>query len=337
MTRKQWQGTSLWVGGAVTLVVHLAAWWLLAQWEILPGAESARIISVLIAPAPAPEPVKAEKAPEPPRPPRKESAPREEATASSAFSVPTDSLPRLAMPEPVATPLAPMLSVSEAPRPAVGVEAASFPSRILLRYTVRSSVVDGRAQYDFRRQDNRYTISGFLEADGFFAQMFAGRFEQESEGVISLTGLEPSRFSLKRGDAQAEVANFDRAQNRVVHQRIRSEHVQGLESGAQDLQSFIFQFSPEFTLNPQLRSLRFAITNARKMDRYEFEVRGRETIPTALGNLETIHLVRKTDDPTDAYEAWLSPRHQYLPVRLRYLLGGRFQVEQAIASLSTEQ
>lgn len=338
MPRDRWQGSSLWLGVGVTLGIHLVALILIAQWRVPVGSESSRLVSVLIAPlqeAARPEP---SKPPAPPKPrPRVEPPVRGEPAGPFSFSLPSETpLLRLDAPDSNLPPAVAMLPAIEAPRPRIGIEASSLPARVVLRYTVRSSIVDGRAQYEFRREDNRYTISGFLEADGFFAQMFAGRFEQESEGSIGPAGLEPRRFSLKRGDAQAEIATFDRSQGKVVHQRIKSEHVQLLEPGAQDLQSFIFQFSPEFTRDPNLRSLRFAITNARKMDRYEFEVKGRETIPTVLGNLETLHLVRRTDDPTEAYEAWLSPGHQYLPVRLRYLLSGRFQVEQNLASLTVE-
>jgi Protein of unknown function (DUF3108) len=337
MPRKGWQGSSLWLGVGVTLLIHLAAGWLIAQWQIPAALDGSRLVSVLIAQQPTAS------APEPPRttPPTRQRPVVAPSSPEMRPLIPlpvlnADSLPSMAMPEIAPAPALSTLTQQAAPRPKSGIDLGSLPTRMLLRYSVRSSVVDGRAQYDFRRRDDHYTISGFLEADGFFAQMFAGRFEQESEGTIGPEGLLPSRFSLKRGDSPAEVATFDRNQRKVVHQRIKSEHLQALESGAQDLQSFIFQFGPELTLNPSARQISFSITNARKMDRYEFEVRGRETISTVLGNVETIHLVRRADDPADAYEAWLSPRHQFLPVRLRYLLGGRFQVEQNLASLTLE-
>jgi hypothetical protein len=47
-----------------------------------------------------------------------------------------------------------------------------------------------------------------------------------------------------------------------------------------------------------------------------------------------VHLVRQTSDPADAYEAWLAVDQYYLPVKLRFMLGGRVSVEQIAVSLT---
>lgn len=215
---------------------------------------------------------------------------------------------------------------------------AQPPRRIRLEYQLRSSLVDGRAEYLWHADPatRRYSIEGSMEADGFFASMFAGRFEQQSTGEIVEGRLRPERFSLRRGESPAEIARFDWDSRRVEHQRIRGEHIQPLQGNAQDLQSFIFQFGYEFSRPVPPEHVSFAITNARKMETYEFRVMGKERLKLPFGEVDTIHLVRTAQDPGDAYEAWLSPAHRYLPVKIRFMLSGRFPVDQLLTRIDIE-
>lgn len=242
---------------------------------------------------------------------------------------------------PAAQPLTPAQSsdtaapASKSPEADPAVKAAR---RIFLEYALKSSIVDGHARYLWTADATtlRYTIEGSMEADGFFASMFAGRFEQSSKGQIVPGGLRPDRFSLRRGEAPAEIARFDWSTRQISHQRIRGDHVQPLSDNAQDLQSFIFQFSHEFGRPVQPERVSFAITNARKLDNYEFRVAGRERLRLSFGEVDTLHLVRITQDPGDAYEAWISPAHLYLPVKIRFMLSGRFPVEQLVTRIDIE-
>ena len=222
--------------------------------------------------------------------------------------------------------------------PEVATKAWEPPRRIRVDYDVRSSLVDGQATYVWRSDlsAGKYAIDGSLEASGFFATMFAGRFDQESRGTLVPSGLKPTSFSLRRGEAPPEVARYDWTKGQIEHQRSRGEHVQPLTSNAQDLQSFIFQFGPEFLRSPALQSISFPITNARKMETYEFRVIGREKLSLPIGEVDTIHLRRTTSDPADAYEAWLSPTHNHLPVKIRFMLSGRFQVEQLVTRIEID-
>lgn len=239
----------------------------------------------------------------------------------------------------VALPSTP-ISPPETAKAAPGAPAMAWvpPKRIRLDYDVRSSLVDGQATYVWQSNlnDGTYAIEGSLEASGFFATMFAGRFEQVSRGTLVSTGLRPTTFSLRRGDAQPEIARFNWAKGQIEHQRSRGEHIQPLSSNAQDLLSFIFQFGPEFWRKPESENVSFAITNARKMEVYEFRVAGREKLQLPIGDIDTIHLVRTASDPADAYEAWLSPVHNHLPVKIRFMLSGRFQIEQLATKIEID-
>lgn len=238
------------------------------------------------------------------------------------------------VPEPEKVAMAAPTS-SESSRPA-GKPVATLPSRIAIEYELKSNLVDGRADYVWRRDDTRYEIDGSVEANGFLATMFVGRIEQNSQGVVTESGLRPTKFSLKRGETTAETADFQWAAKKIRHQRTRSEHVQDLTDNSQDLLSFIFQFAYEFPekLNAPGR-VTFSITNARKLDKYEFRIVGDEKLTLPMGPANTVHLIRQTGDPTETYEAWLDRDRHFLPVKLRFMLGGRVQVEQIAVSLNT--
>jgi hypothetical protein len=216
-----------------------------------------------------------------------------------------------------------------------GKSVDTLPGGIVLEYDLRSSLVDGHADYTWRREGSHYTIDGSIEANGFLAFVFVGRLEQHSRGELTPAGLRPDFFSLKRGDSAAESAEFKWSEKKIKHNRLKGEHVQTLQDGAQDLLSFIFQFAYAFPEKlTDAGPVTFAITNARRMDRYEFHVAGTEKLILPIGEINTVHLVRQTSDPADAYEAWLAVDQYYLPVKLRFMLGGRVSVEQIAVSLT---
>lgn len=216
-----------------------------------------------------------------------------------------------------------------------GKSVDTLPGNIVLAYALRSSLVDGHAGYTWRREGSHYTIDGSIEANGFLALVFVGRLEQHSRGELTPAGLRPDFFSLKRGDSAAESAEFKWSEKTIKHNRLKSEHVQTLHEGAQDLLSFIFQFAYAFPeILTDAGTVSFAITNARRMDRYDFRVAGTEKLILPIGEMNTVHLVRETSDPADAYEAWLAVDQYYLPVKLRFMLGGRVSVEQIAVSLT---
>ena len=252
-----------------------------------------------------------------------------EPQTDKVFEAPIAESAGTAVPSP--PPSAPMHIAAESQ----GKSVDTLPDRIVLEYELRSSLVDGHANYIWRREGSHYTIDGSIEANGFLALVFVGRLEQHSRGELTPAGLRPDFFSLKRGDSAAESAEFKWSEKKIKHNRLKGEHVQILQEGAQDLLSFIFQFAYAFPEKlADAGQVSFAITNARRMDHYEFHVAGTEKLILPIGEIDTVHLVRQTSDPADAYEAWLAIDQYYLPVKLRFMLGGRVSVEQIAVSLT---
>ncbi len=211
--------------------------------------------------------------------------------------------------------------------------APQFPERISIEYKMTSSIADGIANFKWTRKDGSYEIDSSIQATGFLVAALAGVIHQQSRGEITDEGLRPKRFSIRRGEGNAETADFERATKLLTFKGRGNDRSEPLTNEMQDMQSFLFQLAYDA---PRLAEtgdkLDVQTTNARKVYRYQFKKIGEETIDTKLGKLETIRLLADAPTPEDAYEVWLAPKYFYLPVKLKYYLG-RFLFEQTVTRI----
>ncbi len=238
-------------------------------------------------------------------------APRVDAAAPEAVA------PAVVAPEPIA-----------APPPAPIRRAPAFAERISIEYKLATAITDGVANFRWTRKGADYEIESSIQATGFLVSAFAGVIYQQSRGVIGDDGLRPQQFSIRRGEGEAETAEFRRDTNALAMKRNGETRAVPLTRDMQDMQSFLFQLAYDA---PQLAEtgdkLDVLVTNARKVYRYQFRKMGTERVETRFGAVETIRLLSEAANPEDQYEVWLAPGYFYLPVKLKYYLG-RFQVEQ---------
>lgn len=213
--------------------------------------------------------------------------------------------------------------------------AVELPSRVSISYNATTAVADGVAHYKWKREGENYTFESTIQASGFFVNMFAGTITQQSSGTVTTSGIAPGRFSIRRGEKPPEIAEFDRSKGKVRLSRESETRELDMPPKLQDTQSFLFQLAFE---SSKLRTLddriEIWVTNARGLNRYVFKRVGESTIETRLGSVETIHLVRETAEVRDTYEAWLSPKHHYLPVKLKFYLD-RFPAELIATTISS--
>ena len=261
----------------------------------------------------------------------------EPATGPAEASATEQALPTTA----VATELpslatSPSLPLVDLPPPIVEtVPAVELPSRVSISYNATTAVADGVAHYAWKRDGEKYTFESTIQASGFFVNMFAGTITQQSSGTVTTSGIAPGRFSIRRGEKPPETAEFDRSKGKVRLSRESETRELDMPPKLQDTQSFLFQLAFE---SSKLRTLddriEIWVTNARGLNRYVFKRVGESTIETRLGSVETIHLVRETAEVRDTYEAWLSPKHHYLPVKLKFYLD-RFPAELIATTISS--
>ncbi len=242
------------------------------------------------------------------------------APSAAATTTPTVSETPAVAAETPATAAVPAPEVIAAP-------AVDLPSRFSIAYRATTSVADGVAHYRWTRDDTKYEFVSTIQAEGFFINMFAGTITQQSTGTVTPTGLEPAQFSIRRGDREAETVEFQRATKEIKLSRGGTSRVLPMPPNLQDTQSFLFQLAIEAVkLKTPDDRLNILVTNARGVNRYTFKKAGESTIDTRLGPVETVHLVRETSELRDSYEVWLSPKHHYLPVKLKFFVD-RFPAE----------
>jgi hypothetical protein len=275
------------------------------------------------------------------------SEPVEAVTATAIEkALPAETLPVETLAEPVvvppvetpATPTPPSAS-SPAPAPAPALPPwlaqAKFvwPAPVLLNYELSGTSKGVRytasASISWKPQDNSYQLRHEIQAFLF------GKRSQTSAGHMGATGLLPTRF----GDQfrQEQAAHFDRAKGLLIYSANTPN--QAIEEGAQDRVSLFVQLAAAIAGTPDLRNLgqtlSFQVVSAKQAEVWTFAVLGNEKITTPMGDLDSFKLHRVPRNEYDQkIDMWLSPKHGYLPARIRITLANGDVIEETLKSVA---
>lgn len=214
--------------------------------------------------------------------------------------------------------------------------AAAAPTSVELSYDVaRNGLHIGVTSERFEAGDSAYRVVSETRAVGPAALFLRRPRTLASSGQLTGAGLRPLRFDDARGDDDARrmSASFDwkRAQLTLVHDG-KSEIVP-LPAGTQDRLSIMYQFM--YTRPGQRAHVEFPMTNGRKLDRYRYSVARNVEIETALGRLDTVHLVKERNPDESGTELWLAPQYHYLPVKVVVIEEDGTRYEQTLTRIDT--
>jgi Protein of unknown function (DUF3108) len=227
------------------------------------------------------------------------------------------------------------------------ITAVTFWIALLPVFPAQGAPQSVRAQYDvtmngapigvmqdaFDIRDNRYQIISETHATGVLALVQRRPARVTSSGEVDRHGLRPQTFEAARGssDARRARADFDwSARTLTLTHDNRSETVT-LPAATQDRLSVMYQFL--FLAPEQLRELKFAMTNGRKLDQYRYAVGPDTALDTPLGRLPVIHLVKQLAPGDTATELWLAKDHGLLPVKMRIVEDDGSRFEQLITRI----
>ncbi len=319
------------LGAAASLLLHAFLFagvdWQLPRWQDAAEATpiEARLVELTSPPAP-PQP-----APPRPKPPAPRPQPAPPPPAPEAVEEPPpEAAPVLADAVPLA--LEPEVPAQAAPEPEPAPPPLNpLPQRIDLEYRLSLGPASGRQTLVWVNEGERYTVTSVTAATGFARLVYSGRFVQTSRGRITPQGLVPEEFWDQRGDRHAS-ARFDQGQLTLTPSRGEPRHF-AYRDGVQDALSLFFQFA--LTAPPPDGALAYQVFNGKKLRDYAYEVRGEETLDTALGALRTLHLVRRMDGD-GRFEVWLAVDRHYLPVRVLRVDDG-VEGELAISSIAVSE
>ncbi|MEO8922098.1 MAG: DUF3108 domain-containing protein [Caldimonas sp.] len=227
----------------------------------------------------------------------------------AAASSPSDAAPRVAAADPASAP---------------ATDTFVWPSATKVSYVLNGNYrgpINGRAEVEWIRVDDRYQVNVDLFAGPEFAPIFSRRMT--SEGRVAASGLVPDRY-----DEETQFLMRDRRRVSVVFAPDSVELADGQKrerlAGVQDTASQFIQFTWLFGSKPDLlrvgASFEFPLALPRSMKRWTYDVVDAETLYTPFGELPVFHLKpriveRKPGELT--VEMWFSPELRYLPVRIR--------------------
>jgi hypothetical protein len=333
-----------WLALGVSLLLHggliAGLGWRLPQWD-LPAEPPAFDAELAFGPAPALPESPPTRTP-PPAPPKLAPVSPSLPAADLSPELPVvDGPAEAGAPEASADggPIEPEVAAAETAQATqtVPVEAAPpplnrLPPRLDLRYAVRYGLAGGEQTLLWVIEGERYTVTSVAAATGLTGVFYRGRFVQTSRGRITPRGLQPEEFWDQRGDKRSS-ARFDEASATLTLTPAKGEPRHFVLQGeVQDALSLFFQMA--LTAPPSQGRLTFTVFNGKKLRSYTYEVRGEETLETALGTLRTLHLARVGGD--GRFEVWLAIDRHYLPVRIVRAEGTGTEGELTLRSIEGE-
>jgi hypothetical protein len=185
----------------------------------------------------------------------------------------------------------------------------------------------------FTREGERYKLESITQGIGVYALF--GKRRLYSEGEVTAAGLRPTHFEQQQGDQpkKAVSADFDWAANTLSMKYKGKTNTAPLETGAQDILSFAYQFMFK---PPQGDEVVMPVTTGRKMRVYRYRVAERDvTVDNEAGKYKAIHLVNAEQDD-DQKELWLGAEAHHIPVRITMKDENGAKIEQTLTSLHVE-
>jgi len=318
-----------------------------------PGAAPTASVQVRTLPPPVP----AEPEPPPPAPPlaaapaaasprpvtpARRAAPAPVApTVATAVNVPEEPPPPSEPePEPETNP-PPLAAAALAPQGAASAPASAsasasegappplyatrLPPALTLRYDLQRGRIGGSGELRWRPDGLRYELR--LEGSVVGLNVLT----QVSEGTLDANGLAPVRFTDQRARRAAVAANFERAAGRIRFSGPSTELP--WQPGVQDRLSWMVQLAAVAAADPALLAagerISLNVVGARgDASLWSFRSLGAESLATAAGPLDTVHLLREPRSPYDTrVEVWLDPLRHHLPVRATMGAGDEDRLE----------
>lgn len=231
----------------------------------------------------------------------------------------------------------PVVAMAAPPAASTRPVAPSFredalPGELRIRYTLSSSFAEGEAEYAWRREGERYEITGTARAVGFFAVFLEGGIDQRASGRVTAEGLRPEEFREWRPGAPAEGITFDWDARTITQSRAGKDQVAPLEGTTVDWLSLVFQLAhqPPLQGGTDLR-----VYTQRRLYSYRLDVVGEEEIDLPIGRVRALHIRHGSPGQPDAVDVWLGIEQHYLPLKLRYPIArNRLVIEQTARSIS---
>lgn len=218
-----------------------------------------------------------------------------------------------------------------------GSAQAAGPSQMNVVYDLyRNGIKLGQVTDTFTRNGTRYVLTSETRASGPLKMLWPGNIRLESTGVVTPKGLRPMQFQHARSDAPNKLATarLDWKQRNITYQyKGESRRVEGLQDGAQDQLSQLYQFmfAPGLPTDYILQ-----VVSGRDLNDYHYMRSDGGSIQTPLGAVATQQYQRITQKPDEkSITVWVAPARNNLPVQIRVSEDG-VTIEQRLVRASVK-
>ncbi|MEQ1773496.1 MAG: DUF3108 domain-containing protein [Burkholderiales bacterium] len=211
---------------------------------------------------------------------------------------------------------------------------AATPAAASATYNLfRNGTHIGVINENFEIKNGTYTATSETTAIGLFALAQRRPITYSSMGDITKEGLRPARFEGRRNNAVA-TAVFDWKTDTLSMNYDGQMQTAALPRATQDRLSIMYQLTHLVQSKP--RTIEFSMTNARKLDRYRYDVNADVLIDTPLKRLNTLHLVRQREPGDTQTEIWLAPEFHFVPVRVLIIEDDGVRYEQVATRMDVK-
>lgn len=216
--------------------------------------------------------------------------------------------------------------IDKAPQP-VAVEtiaeeaspAHPLPKHAQLTFTAyrgSNGLLLGEAVHRLHADDGQYTVTAVTQTTGLVGIFKSYLLTQASQGDMDAQGLHPHSFNEEKkqsGNSSNLSAEFDWEARKL---RFSHGDETSLPEQAQDILSFLYQLSQ---MPLDRKTLPLAVSNGKKLERYEVEIGVEEEIATPLGALRALPLRKIHAQGEEGLDVWLGLEYRLLPVMIRQI------------------
>lgn len=205
-----------------------------------------------------------------------------------------------------------------------------------LDYSIKSRQkgisLDGSAVMQWTVADGKFMATNTVRA-----MLFGKILEAQTEGRIEGYGLAPTSFTEKRLRKDASTTTFDRSTKLIRF--TSSEQTYPIKGGEQDQNSVVWQLvSVARAARTKFKpgsEWKFFVAGQRDAEQWTFKVVKKQKIRTPLGEMDTLHVMRKPDAGADdqQLDIWLAPGHEWYPARLRFTEANGDFIEQTLNAI----
>jgi hypothetical protein len=247
-----------------------------------------------------------------------------EAVSETQANDPTNNPPPLASEQPnlIENPALPTPPPAADETPPAKSYRVRLPPSVELQYAVRkvdakteNAATTGRGKIRWINQGEHYKIEGDISI------LFFTLLNFQSEGEVNTNGIAPLLYTEKRGTRARTNTHFQR-DSKMISFSASSRQFPRAED-AQDRASVLWQLAgigqgDNENINPAT-TIDIQVASERAAESWRFLITGIESITLSQGELQTWRFTRipRTGTYERRLDVWLSPTHNWSPVRIR--------------------